>query len=220
MKIQRREEVDMNRTGQAIKKTQAAEIASVKELDTLQRPTWGNRADWENEALWSEILPGLWQGGTEDWDVMGNHMLPKYDRVARITLKDFATVVTLYASAKPVDWHVRELRFGMWDSNLQDVDFEDIFDIVQMAHSDWSRGKKVLIRCQAGWNRSGLITALVLIREGYTAAEAIHLIRQQRSSWALCNPDFVEFLLAADPADWQGACYKETFQWDVDETQD
>jgi protein-tyrosine phosphatase len=117
--------------------------------------------------------------------------------------------VTLYAAARPVDWHVRELRYGMWDSNLSDVDFEDIFDIVQLAHSDWARGKKVLIRCQAGWNRSGLITALVLIREGYEPAEAIRLIRQNRSSWALCNADFVNFLLTVDPADWQGAYYKE-----------
>lgn len=198
-----------NRKGQAIKKAQAQAKAQTPSLESLQAPTWGNYAAFERQPIWSEILTGLWQGGTEDWDVMGAHVLPKYERSARITIKDFATVVTLYAAAKPVDWHVRELRFGMWDSNLKDVDFEDIFDIVQLAHSDWLRGKKVLIRCQAGWNRSGLITALVLIREGYSAAEAITLIRQNRSEYALCNPDFVEFLYTLDPADWQGDFYRD-----------
>lgn len=197
-----------NRRGQEIKKTQ--------DLSDLRAPTWGRREDWIKEAMWSEILPGLWQGGTDDWDVMGMRLLPKYDRKANITKEDFDTVVTLYADAKPVDWHVRELRFGMWDSNLSDVNFEDLFDLVQLAHSDWMRGKRVLVRCQAGWNRSGLIMALVLIREGYTPAEAIRLIRENRSPNALCNPDFVNFLLdTAEPEDWRGNFYRDPMSWSI-----
>jgi protein-tyrosine phosphatase len=87
------------------------------------------------------------------------------------------------------------------------MNVEELFDIVRLAHADWKRGKRVLIRCQAGWNRSGLITALVLIREGMGAREAIDLIRKTRSEWALCNKSFEEFLIRQDPKVWQGDSY-------------
>jgi len=58
-----------------------------------------------------------------------------------------------------------------------------------------------LIRCQAGWNRSGLITALVLMREGYRSFEAIELIHQMRSDNALCNRSFEQFLRDKDTSD-------------------
>jgi protein-tyrosine phosphatase len=54
--------------------------------------------------------------------------------------------------------------------------------------------KKVLVRCQAGYNRSGLVVALVLLRLGYTADDAIALIREKRSEHALCNELFVEYI--------------------------
>jgi protein-tyrosine phosphatase len=116
----------------------------------------------------------------------------------------------MYAYANPVDWFVREIRYGVWDSNMKDFDAEELFDIVRVAHSDWKRGKKVLIRCQAGWNRSGLITALVLIREGMEAQKAINLIREKRSPHALCNSTFATWLLAQDPSDWKGNSYGTT----------
>ena len=53
----------------------------------------------------------------------------------------------------------------------------------------------MLIRCQAGLNRSGLLTALVLMLAGWEAAEAIRLIRTKRSQVALFNDDFVDWLL-------------------------
>ena len=127
-----------------------------------------------------------------------------------ITKKDFDTVITTYAYANPVDWFVREIRYGVWDSNMKDFDVEELFDIVRVAHSDWKKGKKVLIRCQAGWNRSGLVMALVLIREGMEAQKAINLIRAKRSPHALCNSTFATWLLAQDPSDWKGNSYGTT----------
>jgi protein-tyrosine phosphatase len=59
-----------------------------------------------------------------------------------------------------------------------------------------SMGTKVAARCQAGCNRSSLIVALVLLKEGYSAAEAVNLIRDRRSANALCNPHFVRFIEA------------------------
>lgn len=53
-----------------------------------------------------------------------------------------------------------------------------------------------LIHCQAGLNRSGLISALTLLEHGDvdTADEAIDLLRERRSPAVLCNPAFVEFI--------------------------
>lgn len=166
----------------------------------LHRPTMPTE-------LWSEILTGLWQGGTSDWDVMGASIGKKMSPV--ITPKQFDTVITLYAYARPVDWFVKEIRYGFWDSpDAEDFDPEPLFDLVQIAHRDWKRGKEVLIRCQAGLNRSGIIMALVLIRDGWKAEDAINLMRGERDSWVLCNKTFEKWLLTLDPADWQGDEYK------------
>ncbi|HEY7821189.1 MAG TPA: dual specificity protein phosphatase family protein, partial [Acidimicrobiia bacterium] len=53
----------------------------------------------------------------------------------------------------------------------------------------------VLIRCQAGVNRSGLVSALVLMLDGYRAEEAIALLRQRRSPVVLSNRHFERWLL-------------------------
>ena len=53
----------------------------------------------------------------------------------------------------------------------------------------------MLIRCQAGLNRSGLVTALVLIMAGWAPEDAIRRIRVRRSVNALCNRHFTTWLL-------------------------
>ena len=56
-------------------------------------------------------------------------------------------------------------------------------------------GKKVLTTCQEGRNRSGVMTALILMY-GYSMKPdtAIKLIRKKRPVDALANPMFVQFL--------------------------
>lgn len=144
-----------------------------------------------NEELWSEVLPGLWQGGTHWKDVLWNT-----DRdFQNITRDDFDLVVTMYADANPVDWFVEEIRLGVMDAHIDDVDLPRILAVVTRVHKAWKQGDKVLIRCQAGWNRSGLITALVLIKDGMNPAAAIDLIRERRSPSALCNRSFATWLV-------------------------
>jgi len=142
------------------------------------------------QDLYSEILPGLWQGGTHDFDTLE---FPKEYPIWK-SKAEFDSVATLYAIAHPVGWGVAERRYGFPDSALSEKDIPEIHDIADWAHREWKSGKKVLIRCQAGWNRSGLITALVLIRQGYKPEDAITLIRTRRSPHALCNEDFVRYL--------------------------
>jgi protein tyrosine phosphatase len=168
-----------------------------KNLINLERPDNGQYNLNYLNPLWSQVLDGLWQGGTHDLDV------GKQLEVPMITTKEFDTVITMYAYANPVDWFVKEFRYGVWDSDIDKMDTEELLDIVRLAHSDWKKGKKVLIRCQAGWNRSGLITALVLIRDGMDAREAIDLIRKTRSDSVLCNRSFEKFLIEQDPKVWQ-----------------
>jgi protein-tyrosine phosphatase len=172
-------------------------------LENLQAPAYEDLHD-DDETLWSEILPNLWQGGTDDYDVMSMRSVSENPFITKV---HFDTVVTLYASARPVDWFVREIRYGFWDHDMKDFNSEDLFDIVRVAHTDWKNGKRVLIRCQAGWNRSGLITALVLIREGYSARDAIDMQRKRRSEWVLCNEHFERWLLKTDANDWKGNAY-------------
>lgn len=55
-------------------------------------------------------------------------------------------------------------------------------------------GKRVLIHCAYGRNRSGLLVAAVLVRGGMEVNEAIELVRARRPG-ALNNRRFVECLL-------------------------
>lgn len=52
-----------------------------------------------------------------------------------------------------------------------------------------------LVHCQQGWNRSGLIVALALIRAGMEPAAAIALIREKRQPECLSNQVFHDWLL-------------------------
>ena len=166
-------------------------VADTREASSTQ----GGR--YKPRTLWSEIVDGLWQGGTAEDD--------KYAQISEpyITPDKFDAVYTLYAFANPVDWFVKEYRYGFMDSYDTGFDVETIREIVVQAHTDWKKGKKVLIRCQAGLNRSGLITALVMIRDGYEPQEAIDIMREKRSGYVLMNPVFEEWILSQTTAQWQ-----------------
>lgn len=167
---------------------------TIKNIDKLARPDYG----YERDALWSEVVPGLWQGGTADNDTVHTARSRAGHAQPAITPKDFDTVVTLYAWAQPVDWFVKEIRLGFWDAGTESMPVPEIMQAAFLAYQDWAEGKKVLIRCQAGLNRSGLVTALVLMMAGYAAEEAIQTIRETRSRYALCNDDFEKWLLSLD----------------------
>jgi protein-tyrosine phosphatase len=163
---------------------------------TLPEATLGELLDSTDRRAYpayagSEILPGLFQGGTEDDDVV--HVAAQEHRFASDSAYD--VVVTLYASAQPAPWGVEELRYGFMDSALEGPDIARVIRAARYAYQRWTDGDTVLIRCQAGMNRSGLVTALVLVMAGLSPAQAIALIRERRSSGALFNDHFVRWLL-------------------------
>lgn len=163
---------------------------------TLPEPTRTELLHPADDGFWPEyaptqIVPGLYQGGTEDDDVLS---VPRHE-LRRRGSYPFDTVVTLYASAQPAPWGVEELRFGFFDASLQGGDVRAVLRAARFAYQRWASGADVLIRCQAGMNRSGLVTALVLIRAGLTPGQAISLIRHQRGQTCLFNQHFVTWLL-------------------------
>jgi hypothetical protein len=169
----------------------------------------------EDIPLWSNVLDGLWVGGTDDNDTLGDYRAWSGGQ-AFITPEFFDTVVTMYQYANPVDWLVKEYRYCIYDSDVNHFDWAELFATAKFAHTEWQSGKRVLIRCQAGLNRSGLVTALVLIREGYSPEEAISMIRERRSPDALFNRQFVEFLKTIDVEMWRGDVFIDTSVSDID----
>lgn len=170
-------------------------------MDNRSTLTSWSDSRWPDYAP-DEILPRLFQGGTEDECVIGcptptDHydLLERHGRAAY----PYDLVVTLYADAQPAPWGVREMRFGFPDGPLGNSDARHAVDLARMAHRAWRSGDQVLIRCQAGVNRSGLVTALVLMLDGYDPTKAIDLLRRRRSPVVLSNRDFVAWLMTEAP---------------------
>ncbi len=143
-------------------------------------------------SLVSEILPNLFMGGTDDYDIVqfGKNLPELHER------DEFDAVVTCYSYAQPMSWYVHENRYGFADGQLSPETFAKAQELASWLHSEWKAGRKCLSRCQAGLNRSGLVIALVLMMDGYSADEAISLIREKRDRNALFNPDFIGKLQA------------------------
>lgn len=70
-----------------------------------------------------------------------------------------------------------------------------IIQVASDAGSYLANGHRVLTTCHQGLNRSGLASALMLMKYyGMSASESAKLIRSRRDRDALCNPMFVQFL--------------------------
>ncbi len=147
---------------------------------------------YQPTSLYSEIAPNLFMGGTADEDVI--HQAVAYNK-ARTDLP-FDAIITMYAWANPADWRVQEFRYGIYDSAIADIDLDRLKQAVQFGYNRWLSGDRVLVRCQAGLNRSGLVTALIMMSTGLDAETAIEQIRKNRADVALFNNDYVEWLMS------------------------
>ena len=130
----------------------------------------------------SQIDGNLWQGGCQT-----GLILPHF----------FKSIISLYPWEAYRVTHELEnaAYFKMFDSIDQDTDI--VSSIAQLVYSLKQRGP-VLIHCQAGLNRSGLVAGKVLMMEGYSADEAIKVLREKRSPAVLCNPAFEENLRSSE----------------------
>jgi hypothetical protein len=145
----------------------------------VERLSRMNAAEYGPQALappWpaTEIVEGVWQSGHprpgERWDAVidldGDQPL----------LED----VALYVRWPIVDGPVPE--------------YAPLVALADLVADLRRAGKRMLIHCAGGMNRSGLLVAAALVRDGMSAQDAIDLIRARRPG-ALSNRQFVQHLL-------------------------
>jgi hypothetical protein len=137
---------------------------------------------------WDEIVPSLWMGGHFYRDSMGA-------RTPVVVGSEFDLVISLYSRDGHgpnvgVEHHCVEVP----DAPLTADQIESLYRLAEVATEAVDSGRRVLVRCHSGYNRSGLVVAQALIGLGYGTEDAIFLIRYRRSRWALNNSLFVDYL--------------------------
>ncbi|RKE17140.1 protein phosphatase [Streptomyces sp. TLI_171] len=139
-------------------------------------------------APWDEIAPGLWLGGLHWSDAAG--------RPSPVVVgAEFDLVVSLCRAAghgpdREVPHRVLVLPDGPLDAwQLAAVQAMALATAEAMAF-----GRRVLVRCARGDDRSGLVAAQALLVLGLTVDEAVGLVRANRSLRALRNELFLDYL--------------------------
>lgn len=85
-----------------------------------------NMENMENIELYTEILPLLWIGATDEDDLVG--MKRRQPNLQDKSL--FDTVITLNPIVNPFGWYVKEFRYGFPDGKLTD---SDVITLVELA---------------------------------------------------------------------------------------
>lgn len=135
-----------------------------------------------NVPLVTEIGANLWMGGC----------------VNGVRLPDeFEFVVSLYP------WEKYQLGRGTKRIEYPLLDSADVPDDALIARivddvTSARRKGRTLVHCQMGLNRSGLITAAVLMANGIRPIHAIAMLRRKRHPLVLCNQAFEAWLLSQD----------------------
>jgi protein-tyrosine phosphatase len=140
---------------------------------------------WQFETF--EVLPGLF---------LSKRLVEPYD----FTSLGLDAIVALddweYTWSPPVPENHLYLHFPIDDPDTVDRKTRQVAglvaDLVEAGH-------RVLVHCVQGLNRSGIVVARALMFLGYSAEEAIDLVRRRRGLdegfGALGNERFVEWLL-------------------------
>jgi hypothetical protein len=111
----------------------------------------------------------------------------------------FDVVVSLYSrTGWGPDRGVEHHTHTMIDGDLDPSDHERIHELADRVVEAAEAGKRVLVRCQAGMNRSGLVTALALVKMGWEPDDAMDHMRSQRSPYVLFNESFVDFVRSTE----------------------
>ncbi|MFH8380350.1 protein phosphatase [Kitasatospora sp. NPDC018058] len=137
---------------------------------------------------WNEIVPGLWMGGHY-------YTPPGGELQLAIVQGEFELVVSLFTlpghgPARQVEHIVREVP----DDPFSPGQLLAVQEAAELTAAAVRRGRRTLVRCHSGYNRSGLVVAQALVDLGHESGEAIRLVRERRSPRALNNPVFVDYL--------------------------
>ena len=142
--------------------------------------------DWlVQPGHYSKIDGNLWMGGWPGYDSKAGH-------------HQFDCIFDLYG--KPHHGPRRNQLIITW-SIYDHAEMPDPLMLESLA--DQVRALRqlgpTLVHCEAGWNRSGLLVALALIRDGWYPSTAIQTIRDRRHPMALSNQTFANWLTKLDP---------------------
>jgi protein-tyrosine phosphatase len=142
------------------------------------------------DSPWSEIVTGLWMGGHEFRGQSGQLEFA-------VVRDEFDLVQTLLRlPGHGPDPGVRHHVWPIPDGPLDGTQLAGVIRLAEAACEALDDGRRVLVRCYHGYNRSGLVIAHTLIRRSHSTEQAIRLIRSRRSPWALHNELFVDYLRA------------------------
>lgn len=128
----------------------------------------------------TEIAPNLYMGGTDH----------------RLVLPE---LIDYYLTLYP--WGSYQIRHQLKEHEIVemydslDQGLNQILEWAMWVHERRQLGN-VCVTCQAGLNRSGIITATALVLDGHTPENAIALLREKRSPAVLCNQAFEDWVLA------------------------
>lgn len=131
-----------------------------------------------NVPLFSHIKGNLWMGGCP----------------VKAAPDEFEYIVSLYSSEPYAINHSQVHTKAHLFDELNIPNEERLYALARCVNT-YKRHGITLVHCQAGLNRSGLVSALALIEDGMKAVDAITLLREKRSSAVLCNSAFEEWLL-------------------------
>ncbi|WP_061290332.1 protein-tyrosine phosphatase family protein [Herbidospora cretacea] len=140
------------------------------------------------EEPWHEIIPGLFMGGHFRND--GSGVLSPV--VVADEFDVVVSMISLEGHGPPESVFHRVCHVP--DGPLTAAEIATVLTMADVAADAIRAERRVLVRCRAGYNRSGLVVAQTLLLLGYALDDAIDLIRSRRSSFALHNPFFVDYL--------------------------
>jgi len=135
-----------------------------------------------------EIAPGLWQGSAP----------PIGNAVARAGFDTLVLAAQEYQPSVDSFPGVRKLvRLPIGDEPITVAAWRAAVATAGDVTRSRQDGGRVLVTCQAGLNRSGLVSALSLIMlDGMTGRQVVARVRSRRTG-SLFNPSFVAALHAA-----------------------
>jgi protein-tyrosine phosphatase len=109
---------------------------------------------------------------------------------------EFDVVISLYTQpGHGPRKGIRHIVYKIPDGPLTPKQIDKIHQLAVWTGDRLRMGRKVLIRCHAGYNRSGLLAAQTLVETSHTPYQAIELVRRARTKWALNNELFVDYLV-------------------------